>query len=435
MDKNHDSSKRTVAEFPLLEDIKEFKARMLDWSSQFSIRLFLDSNQYNMPHQEYEVLLAVGCRYAPVLSSSDSLTELKTQHDACPDWFFGHFSYDLRLQLHTGLTGKPPYSVLFPVAYFFVPEHVLYLRHGSDMLTIETFGSPDLLWSRLSSSTVAVKPLPKLSFTSALSREQYLNTVADLREHIRNGDCYEINLCNYNFAERVELHAESAFNALNTLSPAPFSAFYQFGNDYLMSASPERYMKKKANRVISQPIKGTAPRSATPDMDEAIKQALLTDPKERAENIMIVDLVRNDLALSCEVGSVGVDELFGIYSFPQVHQMISTVSGSLRPDQHWSDAIRHSFPMGSMTGAPKRKVMQLIDTYEPVGRGLFSGAVGYVSPNGDFDFNVVIRSLFYGKQTQVLSYYTGGAITYDSIAEQEWEETLLKGRAMQQIFR
>jgi para-aminobenzoate synthetase component 1 len=149
---------------------------------------------------------------------------------------------------------------------------------------------------------------------------------------------------------------------------------------------------------------------------------------------MIVDLVRNDLARCCELGSVTVDELFGIYSFPQVHQMISTVSGRLRDDMSFADALKYSFPMGSMTGAPKVKVMELIETYEAARRELFSGTLGYITPGGDFDFNVVIRSLFYNENSKRLSYQTGGAITYDSTAEQEWEEMRLKAWALERIF-
>ena len=193
-------------------------------------------------------------------------------------------------------------------------------------------------------------------------------------------------------------------------------------------------MRKDGSKIISQPIKGTARRDKDAVRDEQIKQALSTDIKERAENVMIVDLVRNDLSRCAVTGSVAVEELFGIYTFPQVHQMISTVSATLKAGVPFTDAIRYSFPMGSMTGAPKYKVMQLIETYEHSARELFAGTVGYISPNGDFDFNVVIRSLFYNAATQLLSYHTGGAITYDSNAEAEWEEMRLKAWALERIF-
>jgi len=200
-------------------------------------------------------------------------------------------------------------------------------------------------------------------------------------------------------------------------------------------ASPERYLNKTGSQLVSQPIKGTAKRILNDEVaDEKLKEDLHNSVKERAENMMIVDLVRNDLARCCKTGSVKVAELFGIYSFPQVHQMISTVSGVLRDDIPFTSAFKYTFPMGSMTGAPKYKVMQVIDEYEKSRRELFSGTVGYISPNGDFDFNVVIRSLFYNVASRYLSYQTGGAITWDSVAEQEWEELKLKAWALEKIF-
>ena len=193
--------------------------------------------------------------------------------------------------------------------------------------------------------------------------------------------------------------------------------------------------------MISQPIKGTAKRDLVdPAHDEQLKQNLLQSIKERSENVMIVDLVRNDLSKICTPGTVKVDELFGLYSFPQVHQMISTVSGKLPIDTHWLECITATFPMGSMTGAPKKRVMELIEEYERTKRGLFSGAIGYLKPSStenagiDFDFNVVIRSLFYNAHSKYLSYQTGGGITFNSDAEREYEESMLKGEAIKSIL-
>jgi len=224
------------------------------------------------------------------------------------------------------------------------------------------------------------------------------------------------------------------FNALNALSPAPFAAYYRLDDKYMICASPERYLRKRGGNLLSQPIKGTARRDTDLVKDEQIKAELRNDIKERAENVMITDLVRNDLARCCEPGSINVDELFGVYTFPQVHQLISTVSGTMRLGVPFTDAIRYSFPMGSMTGAPKYKVMQLIDKYECSRRELFSGTVGYICPDGDFDFNVIIRSLFYNQSTKYLCYQTGGAITYDSLPEKEWDEMRLKAWALERIF-
>jgi para-aminobenzoate synthetase component 1 len=212
------------------------------------------------------------------------------------------------------------------------------------------------------------------------------------------------------------------------ISPNPFSAFYKLDDKYLLCASPERFLKRKKNKLVSQPIKGTSRRSAETDTQE--KSLLHSDEKERAENIMIVDLVRNDLSKICEEGSVAVDEFLKIYSFPQVHQMISTISGNVRENISFSQIISALFPMGSMTGVPKKKVMELIEKYEKTKRGLFSGSVGYIDPDGNFDFNVVIRSILYNESRRYLSLQAGSAITWKSKPEKEYEECKIKIEAM-----
>jgi para-aminobenzoate synthetase component 1 len=225
------------------------------------------------------------------------------------------------------------------------------------------------------------------------------------------------------------------YQRLSALSPVPFSCFYKLEDKYLLCASPERYVRKQGNTLIAQPIKGTRKRNLlSPSADAQLKADLLSDLKERAENVMIVDLVRNDLSKICTEGSVKVEELFGIYSFPQVHQMISTISGELPATMDFSDVLDASFPMGSMTGAPKKRVMQLINQYEQSKRGIFSGTVGYITPVKNFDFNVVIRSLMYNQTDNYLSYQVGSAITAKSNPEKEYEECLLKANAIRQVL-
>ena len=198
----------------------------------------------------------------------------------------------------------------------------------------------------------------------------------------------------------------------------------------MLCGSPERFLRKKGRQLISQPIKGTIRRGVTQQEDEVLRQQLHQSLKDRAENVMIVDLVRNDLARSCQAGTVRVPELFGTYPFRQVWQMISTVTGQQHEQVDWLAAIKNAFPMGSMTGAPKVMSMQLIEKYEKSRRGLYSGAVGYITPNRDFDFNVVIRSILYNQIRQYLSFQVGGAIVYDSDPEQEYQECLLKAKGM-----
>jgi para-aminobenzoate synthetase component 1 len=224
------------------------------------------------------------------------------------------------------------------------------------------------------------------------------------------------------------------FRNLGKLSPNPFSALYKVNNKWLICASPERFLKKEGSKIFSQPIKGTAKRSAEKKKDEENRINLGSSQKERSENVMVVDLVRNDLSRVCKKGTVKVEELYGIYSFPQVHQMISTISGELKEGILFAEIIRACFPMGSMTGAPKKRVMELIEQYEKTKRGIFSGAVGYISPTGDFDFNVVIRSIMYNAPAHYLSFQAGSAITFYSDPAQEWEECLVKAEAIKKVL-
>ncbi|MBL7690304.1 MAG: anthranilate synthase component I family protein [Flavipsychrobacter sp.] len=418
-------------------DAGSIKAGMLNWSKQFSILVFLDSNSYRSVYDGYECLLAAGCRYLVPSSGADPLTTLQAAHNEQRDWMFGHICYDLKNVLEPALESRHPARHHFPLLQFFVPESVCYIDRNCSTFTIETYGDPDEIKKAIDeASSMSLPPLDlSLSFTPYIQKDKYIDIVGRLREHIREGDCYEINFCGGGHATAKLEEPLAVFAALNRLSPAPFAAYYRDGDRYLMCASPERYLRKSGRQVLSQPIKGTARRGMDTAADAAMKTALRGDIKERAENVMIVDLVRNDLARCCEVGSVTVDELFGIYTFPQVHQMISTVSGTLRPDMSFADAIRTSFPMGSMTGAPKFKVMQLIDRYEEARRELFSGTIGYITPAGDMDLNVIIRSLYYNAGTEYLSYSTGGAITWDSIPEKEWEEMRLKAWAVERLFQ
>ena len=427
---------RRKAEYRLAAgDAGKMKQRMLNWADQFSILCFLDNNNYPAAYNGYECLLAAGCR-GQADADGDSLEALLALHSSTKDWIFGHLNYDYKNTLEPGLSSAHKASNNFPVSTFFVPQTVCFIDRELSTLTVETFDDPVEVYEAILNSKGAADELelPKLQFEQAIGRGEYLATIQRLRSHIADGDCYEINFCNEGYCRNASVNPLQVFKQLNVLSPSPFAAYYRINNQYLMCCSPERYLRKEGSRIMSQPIKGTARRGIDADTDDTIKEILRHDVKERAENVMIVDLVRNDLARACKTGSVVVDELFGIYTFPQVHQMISTVSGELKEDLPLTDAIRYSFPMGSMTGAPKYKVMQLIEQYEQSGRGLYSGTVGYITPAGDFDFNVVIRSLFYDAASKYLSYQTGGAITYDSSPEQEWDEMRLKAWALERIF-
>lgn len=414
---------------------------MLNWADRFSISVFLDNNEYdNNKYHFYECLVAVEpCSFinSDEDNATDALDQINEWHLQHKDWLFGHISYDYKDVIFKKDASQKEKRFSFPKLYFFCPKTVCYISSDKRTLSIETLHpSAYDIFNEIKNELVSAEyHLPHISFQKRLNKENYLHIIADLKEHIRNGDCYEINFCNEGYAQNADLDPLTVFHCLNQSAPAPLAAFYKHNDQYLMCSSPERYLCKKDRKLISQPIKGTIKRDIDKDKDEQLKQTLFESKKDRAENVMIVDLTRNDLSISCITGSIEVEELYGIYSYPRVHQMISTVSGSMKDDVPFTDAVKHSFPMGSMTGAPKVKVMELIEQYEPTLRELFSGSIGYITPTSDFDFNVIIRSLFYNAHTKYLSYQTGGAITYDSIAEQEWEETELKALNLSNILR
>ncbi len=408
---------------------------MLNWASRFGICLFMDSNGYEDRYGRYECLLGAGLAEEAGTGGADPFRGIDEIREHGGDWIFLQLCYDLKNSLEPRLESRHPARLGFAELKAFRPETVAYILRDTAELVVETLkpGADEVLREILSAEAEP-QSIPALQFSPRLGREGYLRKIASLKHHIREGDCYEINFCTEAFAEAPGLDPASVFLRLNALSPAPFAAFYKDGFRFMMGASPERFLCRRGDALISQPIKGTARRGASMEEDERIMAALRGSEKERAENVMITDLVRNDLAIVSEPGSVEVEELFGIYSYPQVHQMISTVKGRLRRDLGPTDAIRNAFPMGSMTGAPKFRVMQLTDQYELSRRELYSGSVGYMDPDGGFDLNVVIRSLFYNSASNYLSYHTGGAITWDSDPEAEWDEMRLKAAAMERVF-
>jgi len=410
------------------EELALLKIKMLNWLRPFSIFAYLDNNSYAHQPNRFELLTGAGAEETfqyPDISGGD--------------WLFGHAAYDLKNKLVPQLTSKHEEQTGFADCLFFRPEIVAYIPAGSHVLHIEslTRDAVSVLKDILAreDTILPVYAPQNIAWQLKPDKADYLDKVKNIREHIAEGDCYELNFCVEAFSTGAELDPYETFYRLNKLNPSPFAAFYRNENAYGICASPERFLYKKGWQVLSQPIKGTIGKGKNEEENEALKMDLIQDEKERAENVMIVDLVRNDLAQCCVTGSVKVPELFGVYAFPQLFHLISTVSGRLQENKTFPDILGVTFPMGSMTGAPKRIVMELIEAYEASRRGLYSGTIGYIMPEGNFDFNVVIRSLFYNTATHRLSYQAGGAITWDSIPEKEWEEVQLKAKAMEALFQ
>ncbi|HBS86508.1 MAG: hypothetical protein A2W91_20025 [Bacteroidetes bacterium GWF2_38_335] len=422
-----------------LKEPGSFIKKLVLWSERFKYSAFLYSNNYyreNLnPFSYHSYDFIAGIDLIDKLDlSQNPFEELKSFVNDKKDWLFGHLSYDLKNHTEK-LSSDNPDKILFPEISFFQPKWVFIIR-GNE-LTVEFYDDSDLnmiFREVMDFKPETIKKNP-MQIVPVFNKEEYLETVRKIKNHIQLGDIYEMNLCQEFYAENTEIFPADVFLKLTDISPTPFSCFYRINDKYLMCASPERFLKKTGNKIVSQPIKGTINRGQNAAEDEALKDKLFNDEKERAENVMIVDLVRNDLSKTAEKASVKVEELFGIYKFPQVFQMISTISSDLKTDVHPVDCIKACFPMGSMTGAPKIRAMELIEQYEKSKRGLYSGAVGYFSPDGDFDFNVVIRSILYNASNKYLSFQVGGAITSRSVPEKEYEECLLKAKALFQVLQ
>lgn len=416
------------------------KEQLLHWANQYNNCSFLDNHFYPSQLHTYECMVAVGVCNSFTVENASSATQLSQLahffNQQSHDWLFGHIGYDFKNALFPTLLPSKKKHLQFADLFFYQPQIVVQLF--SNYLVIASINiTPSEVFAQICNTQISVAETPKvrMAMHGRLSKAAYIEQIQQLQQHILRGDCYEINFCQEFYNEQAVIHPVDVYKQLTQISPNPFSCFYKQAHNYLLCASPERYIKKQGSVLISQPIKGTFKRHLTnPIADEQMRSQLLNSEKDKSENVMVVDLVRNDLSRICERGSVKVDELFGVYTFPQVHQMISTVSGIVNDSINFADVLGATFPMGSMTGAPKCKVMELIDAYEPTARGLYSGAVGYISPDGNFDFNVVIRSLLYNQQTQYLSYQVGGGITYYSHAESEYEECLLKAAAIQAVL-
>ena len=410
------------------------------WSQQFDDVVWLDSNHHKDQYSNYDAVLAVDAFTAIRTDYFEAFERLKEYQTVTKDWIFGYLTYDLKNTTEQ-LKSDNFDGLEFPELYFFQPKKLFLIKDNDveiqylkmvddeiedDLLEIQNEIDCHPERSRKISNNIKIK--------LRIHKDEYFEKVTKMLAHIHRGDIYEANFCQEFYAEDSEINPLETFKKLNAISKPPFATFLKIEDKYLMSASPERYIKKKGNTVISQPIKGTAKRSTNTIEDIKLAEDLSKDLKERSENIMIVDLVRNDLSHTATKGSVEVKELCKVYSFLQVHQMISTIQSQVQPETHPLDIIKTTFPMGSMTGAPKISAMKIIEVLEETKRGLYSGSVGYFTPKGDFDFNVIIRSILFNETKKYISYSVGSAITAKSNPLKEYEECLVKAKAMREAL-
>jgi len=408
------------------------KKSLLSYARKFDLALILDSNSQYFParnhlYSKYDLIAG----YINKPKQSDLITNLNELYkidQSLNHWYLGYLAYDLKNQLEHLNSNNHDYHN-WPQLLFFKPSILICIRNNTiEVHSDNRQNAPQSVLDELFSTEEQFQAVENYNLKPRITKEDYLFRTKNIMDHIQRGDIYELNFCQ-EFYEYIIIDPYSTYFSINANSPAPFSAFLKFRHHYLLSASPERFLKKDNSNIISQPIKGTAPRSPDKAKDNIHRRNLLTSPKERAENIMITDLVRNDLSKIACKNSVVVDELCNVYSFPQIYQMISTIRAKLKPAT-FAEIIKATFPMGSMTGAPKIRAMELIEKYETTRRGIYSGAVGYLAPGMDFDFNVVIRSLQYNAQTRYLSYMAGSALTALSDTEKEYEECILKSYAV-----
>ena len=403
-----------------------FVKKIVNFSSDQSHFTLLNSNDN---FDDYELIIAYGAE-SFLQSSKNSLKKIDKYIDKVNDWIFGYLSYDLKNEIEN-LTDLNKDVFNLPNLYFYQPKVIWLIK--DEKAEIYSLNEKNLNedWDHINS--IDYKDCTEKSSVDLITRtskQEYIRKIKNIKKRILQGDCYEMNYCFDMYSKNKTINPYKTYIKLNDYTRSPMSTFFKLNQLYLLSSSPERFIKRVNKKIISQPIKGTAKRGLDSKEDEKIKYTLLSSPKELSENHMIVDLVRNDLSRVAEKGSVKVKNLNKLNTFKRVHQLISTIEAEIAVNTKFSKIISGMFPMGSMTGAPKIESMNIIDEYESIKRGLYSGSIGYIKPNKDFDFNVVIRSIIYDKLLKEINVSVGSAITFKSDPESEFEECLLKAEPM-----
>ncbi|NUM31323.1 MAG: anthranilate synthase component I family protein [Bacteroidetes bacterium] len=416
--------------FSLQEDYFTFAKKLKQFAAGFNPSVILDSCNINPQFfiGNYKIIAAFGGN--KIFEPSNYMLEFLNEIYNSKSWYFGVIGYNLKNEIEN-LDSKNKRCFGWNEMCFFSPETVVTVDYEN---VVCIYGNnPQEVFKNISETKIEkdYNSNSQIKIKTEIDKKSYISKVNRIKNEIINGNVYELNLCLRFLYENFDFFNPFQFyNKLTEHSPSPFSGYFAAGKKYVSCASPERFLSKKNRTLISQPIKGTIARGKNEKEDISNKNTLKNSIKDRAENVMIVDLVRNDLAKVSVPGSVKVDELFGVYSYSQVHQMVSTISSELKAEIGLKEIIKATFPMGSMTGAPKISAMQKIEYFEDFNRQWYSGSLGYISPWGDFDFNVLIRTAFYDKELNKLAFYSGGAITIDSNPIDEYEEIFIKVKAI-----
>ena len=410
---------------------RKFLPRLIHWLYTHDHFSFFNGNNYKVKYDPFNTFSAAGALKNCIPVGDDPFSEFKRFYESEKDWMVGRLNYDLKNNIEN-LSSRNIDRLRSDEMTFFIPETLIFFQQEG--IEIVSTQEPDDIYDEIVNTDIPSEKKQNFNIVCDTSKSEYIDAVNNIKKQIVAGDFYELNYCMEFFSKIDKPNLATIYLLLNEISPMPFSVFQGINGQYILSASPERFLKKTQDTLIAQPIKGTIRRDDNAGIDDQLKHQLRNSEKEIAENMMIVDLMRNDLGRSALAGSVKVPEMFEIYSYNLVHQMISTITAKLKEEVHFIDAIKNAFPMGSMTGAPKIKVMETIDHYEKSKRGMFSSAAGYITPDGNFDFNVQIRSIFYSDITGCLKFNAGSAITYDADPEYEYKECLLKARSMMQAL-
>ncbi|MEM7465782.1 MAG: aminodeoxychorismate synthase component I [Pseudomonadota bacterium] len=352
----------------------------------------------------------------------------------------GLFSYDLGRRIEK-LPALAQADLTFPEMYVGIYDWAAVIDHQREQAWIVSPANSDAHLEKWASMLAYEQPVTPAAFATNfqvvqrarpdISFDDYAAQFQKIKNYIRDGDCYQVNYAQ-RFTAGVEGHPWDAYRRLRNLNAAPFSAYLSLPNATVLSSSPERFLKLDNNIVETKPIKGTMPRNTDPAKDAELARTLASSEKDRAENVMIVDLMRNDIGKTCAIGSVEVSKLFDIESFAKVHHLVSTVKGELSADKTATDLLRGCFPGGSITGAPKLRAMEIIEELEPTRRTIYCGSIGYLGVDGKMDTNIAIRTLLH--QGSNMYCWAGGGIVSDSSLESEYQESLDKAAAMLDVF-